>query len=72
MMMNKWEYKIVATDKLLKKPVNHDIAVSSEAVNSIREKSKDSLESTLSRLGNDGWEFVTLLGEFGVFKKQAN
>lgn len=70
--MNKWEYKIVSTDTLLKKPVDHDIAVSNEAVNNIREKSKNSLESTLSQLGNDGWEFVTLLGEFGVFKKQVN
>ncbi len=70
--MSKWEYKIVATDKLLKRPVDHDIAVSSDAVNSIRENSKNSLQDTLSKLGNDGWEFVTLLGEFGVFKKEAN
>lgn len=68
----RWEYKIVSTDTLLKKPVDHNIAVSREAVNMIRENSKNSLETTLKELGSDGWEFVTLLGEFGVFKKQSN
>ncbi|MGH7884242.1 MAG: hypothetical protein ACRENO_00950 [Thermodesulfobacteriota bacterium] len=68
----KWEYKIVSTDALLQKPIDHDIAVSKQAVENIRENSKNSLQNTLSKLGNDGWEFVTLLGEFGVFKKQTN
>lgn len=68
----KWEYKIVSTDTLLQKPLDHDIAVSKQAVENIKENSKNSLQSTLSKLGNDGWEFVTLLGEFGVFKKQTN
>lgn len=68
----RWEYKIVSTDTLLKRPVDHNIAVSREAVNMIRETSKNSLETTLQELGSDGWEFVTLLGEFGVFKKQVN
>lgn len=68
----RWEYKIVPTETLLKIPADHNIAVSREAVNAIRETSKKSLETTLQELGSDGWEFVTLLGEFGVFKKQVN
>lgn len=70
--MNKqtdWEYKVVETDKLTQELQNHDIAVSQEAANSRRENSKTNLETSLNNFGTDGWEFFTLIGEFGIFKR---
>ena len=70
--MNKiqeWEYKVVTTDSLLQEPQNHDIAVSQEASNERRESSKSSIENSLNNLGQDGWELISVLGEFCIFKK---
>lgn len=67
-----WEYKVVEIDKLTNELQNHDIAVSQDATNSRRENSKSNLELSLNNLGNDGWEFVTIIGEFSIFKKPKN
>ena len=64
-----WEYKVVTTDSLIQELQNHDIAVSHEASSARKESSKTTLESSLNKLGNDGWEFVTVVGEYGIFKK---
>ena len=72
--MNKiqeWEYKVVTTDSLLQEPQNHDIAVSQEASNERRESSKSSIENSLNKLGQDGWELISVLGEFCIFKKSS-
>ena len=68
----KWNYKVVTTDKLLRRTNDYDIAVSKEEVDARRNKSQLSLENELGKLGSDGWEFVTLIGDFGIFKKQAS
>ena len=67
-----WQYKIVTTDNLLQKPNDHDIAVSKEAVHNRKAVAQHNLEKELNILGSDGWEFVTLVGEFGIFKKPIN
>jgi hypothetical protein len=75
MRLNKileWEYKVVTTDSLIQELQNHDIAVSHEASTARKESSKTNLESSLNKLGNDGWEFVTVIGEYGIFKKSKN
>ena len=72
--MNKvleWEYKVVTTESLLQEPQNHDIAVSQEASNERRELSKSSIEKSLNKLGQDGWELISVLGEFCIFKKSG-
>ena len=69
----KWQYKVVLTKSLLQNNSdNHDIAVSVEEVNSIETKARANLETELNELGKDAWEFVTLIGNFGIFKKQIN
>ncbi len=73
--MNKihaWEYKVIATDFLLQVPQNHDIAVSQEASNERKESSKSTIQQSLNKLGHDGWELITVLGEFCIFKKSKN
>ena len=67
-----WEYKVVTTETLIQELQNHDIAVSNEASTARRESSKSNLESSLNQLGNDGWEFVSVIGEFGIFKRSRN
>lgn len=67
--IQKWEYKVVTTDSLVQEPQNHDIAVSQEATNERKEYSKNSIEKSLNILGNDGWELISVLGEFCIFKK---
>ena len=72
--MNKiqeWEYKVVTTDSLLQEPQNHDIAVSQEASKERRESSKSSIENSLNKLGQDGWELISVMGEFCIFKKSS-
>ena len=71
-MLNKsmeWEYKVITTDSLIQDIQSHDIAVSHEASTARKESSKLSLETSLNKLGNEGWEFVTVVGEYGIFKK---
>ncbi len=65
----KWEYKVVNVNNLFHQSDNHDIAVSKEAAESRRAKIGVGLESELNRLGAQSWELVSLMGEFGVFKK---
>ena len=67
-----WEYKVVTTDSLIQDLQSHDIAVSNEASAARKELSKSNLESSLNKLGNDGWEFVAVVGEYGIFKKSKN
>ena len=75
MTLNKnheWEYKVVTTDTLLQELQSHDIAVSHEASSARKESSKSKLETSLNKLGTDGWEFVAVVGEYGIFKKSKN
>ena len=67
-----WEYKVVTTASLIQELQNHDIAVSHEASEARKESSKSTLEDSLTNLGNDGWEVVTVIGEYGIFKKSRN
>ncbi len=69
--MDRWQYKVVSTDALLKRPQDHDIAVYKEEVDSRRESSRENLQKALGSLGDKGWELAALLGEFAVFKKKA-
>ena len=70
--INEWEYKVVTTDYLMKEPQNHDIAVSQEANNERKDISKNSIQNSLNTLGHEGWELITVLGEFCIFKKSKN
>ena len=67
-----WEYKVVTTDSLIQELQSHDIAVSHEASSARKESSKSNLETSLNKLGNEGWEFVAVVGEYGIFKKTKN
>ena len=70
--IHEWEYKVVATDSLLHVLQNHDIAVSQTASNERKESSKGSIQQSLNELGHDGWELITVLGEYCIFKKYKN
>ena len=75
MTLNKiteWEYKVVTTDSLIQELQSHDIAVSHEASSARKESTVSNLESSLNKLGNEGWEFVAVVGEYGIFKKTKN
>lgn len=67
-----WDYKVVTVDKLFNESGDHDIAVSKEAASARRTKQGQGIESTLKELGGDSWELVTIIGEFGIFKKPLN
>lgn len=67
-----WDYKVVTVDKLFNESGDHDIAVSKEAASARRTKQGEGIESTLKELGGDSWELVTIIGEFGIFKKPLN
>lgn len=69
--MDSWEYKVVSTDALLKRPQDHDIAVYKEEADSRRESARANLQKALGSLGSKGWELAALMGEFAVFKKKA-
>ncbi len=69
--MERWEYKVVSTDALVKKSQDHDIAVYKEEVDSRRENARGNLEDSLVSLGEDGWELAAITGEFAIFKKRA-
>lgn len=70
--MERWEYKVVSTDVLVKRPQDHDIAVYKEEVDSRRENARENLEDSLVSLGEDGWELATITGEFAIFKKRVS
>jgi len=65
----KWTYKVISVDELFPEHVDHDIAVSKEAATTRRAKLGRGFEDNLNHLGTDGWELVSLIGEFGIFKK---
>lgn len=68
----KWEYKVLPVDKLFLDDRNHEIAVSKVEAASRRERKGSEIENMLNKLGSDGWEFVSFLGELSIFKKQAS
>jgi hypothetical protein len=65
----KWDYKVVSVDKLFHGSDDHDIAISKEAATARRSKVGEGVEQTLNDLGKDSWELVTVVGDFGIFKK---
>lgn len=67
----KWNYKVVSVDTLFQSNNDHDIAVSKEAANARRTSAGEGVEKALNDLGKDSWELVTIIGDFGIFKKQA-
>lgn len=67
-----WEYKVLSTNELLFANESHDIAVSQDAVNQQRESSKKELEKFLNSLGSEGWEFITVIGDFSIFKRKSS
>lgn len=65
----KWDYKVVSVDKLFHGSDDHDIAISKEAATARRSKVGQGVEQQLNDLGKDSWELVTVVGDFGIFKK---
>ena len=66
-----WQYKVLTTNELMFTDQSHDIAVSQNTVDKQRDSSKKELEKLLNNLGTDGWEFVTVIGEFSIFKRKV-
>lgn len=64
-----WEYKVVTSDSLTQETQSHDIAVSREASTAMKETVRMNLESSLCKLGESGWEFAAVIGEFVIFKR---
>ncbi|MCZ6527961.1 MAG: hypothetical protein O6702_04435 [Candidatus Dadabacteria bacterium] len=67
----KWDYKVMPVDKLFQSSNDHDIAVSKDAASTRRTTMGQGMEKTLNELGKESWELVSILGEFGIFKKPA-
>lgn len=65
----KWDYKVVSVDKLFHGSDDHDIAISKEAATARRDKVGQGIEQILNNLGEESWELVTVVGDFGIFKK---
>lgn len=65
----KWAYKVVTIDELFTEHRDHDIAVSIQAAASRRTKMGHNVEEALNKLGSEGWELVSIYGEYGIFKK---
>lgn len=66
-----WNYKVVAVDTLFNSSNDHDIAVSKDAASTRRATMGQGIEKTLNDLGKESWELVSIIGEFGIFKKPA-
>lgn len=56
-------------DELFSEHEDHDIAVSKQAAASRRSKIGKGLEHNLNQHGAQDWELITIIGEFGIFKK---
>lgn len=56
-------------DELFSDHEDHDIAVSKQAAANRRSKIGKGLEHNLNQHGVQGWELITIIGEFGIFKK---
>ena len=67
-----WDYKVVSVDSLFQSSNDHDIAVSKQAASTRRTTIGEGIEKTLNDLGKESWELVSIIGEFGIFKKPAN
>lgn len=67
-----WEYKVVTSDSLTREVQSHDIAVSHEASTAMKETVRMNLESSLCELGESGWEFTAVIGEFVIFKRSKD
>ena len=67
----KWDYKVMPVDKLFQSSNDHDIAVSKDAASTRRTTMGQGIEKTLNELGKESWELVSIVGEFGIFKKPA-
>ncbi len=67
----KWDYKVVSVDMLFQGSNDHDIAVSKDAASTRRTTTGQGIEKTLNELGKESWELVSIIGEFGIFKKPA-
>jgi hypothetical protein len=65
----KWDYKVVSVDQLFHGSDDHDIAISKEAATARRSKVGQGVEQTLNDLGKESWELVTVVGDYGIFKK---
>lgn len=65
-----WEYKVLTTSELMITDQSHDIAVSQNTVDKQRDSSKKELEKFLNSLGAEGWEYVAVIGDFSIFKRQ--
>ena len=72
MSLMKWDYKVISADKLFQVSEDHDIAVSKEAASARRNNASQGMESTLNQLGEESWELVAIVGDFGIFKKPKN
>ncbi len=65
----KWDYKVVSVEKLFHGIDDHDIAISKEAATARRAKLGQGVEQVLNELGEESWDLVTVVGEFGIFKR---
>ena len=65
----KWDYRVIPIDELFPEHDDHDIAVSKQAATTRRAKIGRGFEQNLNKLGDEGWELVNIVGEFGIFKK---
>jgi hypothetical protein len=64
-----WQYRVISIDELFSDHEDHDIAVSKQAAANRRSKIGKGLEQNLNQHGVQGWELITIIGEFGIFKK---